>query len=77
MIIVIGYNSAKPPQEARKLLGGSSFLHMTTCSPVAGSVKFITRDSKYLREPSRDQEPFLTSDEIKWTQLENFSVGEI
>ncbi len=77
MIIAIGYNSQKPPEGALRLLGGDSHIYQTTACPVAGNVRFVSRNLKAFRDEKNGIVGFLTDSSIKWTNKGNYSIGEV
>jgi len=77
MIIAIGYNSQKPPKGVLKLLGGDSHIYQTTGCPVAGNVRFVSRNLKAFRDEKNGIKGFLTEPDIKWTDKGNYTIGEI
>ena len=77
MIVAIGYNTAKPPQEAYEILGGHRFIHQKRDDKICGCLRFVSRDLEAFRDERNGIIGFLADPEIKWRKFEDYAIGEI
>lgn len=77
MVLVVGYNSLQPPERVKTLLGAGPYLHLTTNPAISGCTKFIAKDYPQHRDEKGNIKSFLKSNEINWTVLKHYSIGEI